>query len=236
MKRSKLPPAVLKLLPKGLLGGGGATQDGGGQSYILEKSVVDLKEGKMETESRNLEWTGVLSVVERQIYKVPQQQGLLTTKKNGNLAEQIRGETTDVTTIVTFKSRFGQAKLLGNKRRSELPDTLSPDTMSTAQKNETEDESQPKKGFFSSWSTNSLQRTIEAIGVRRTRDALVKSKEGMNVVLERLREGGLKGVLDGMRKDQELVFGAEGPWKRVWQQSRDSDERPTMSNDPFEDD
>src|SRR5262249_5738193 len=68
LKRSKLPTAVLKLLPKSLLG---ASAAGDTQSYILEKSVVDIKEGLMDTESRNLEWTGVLSVIERQEFRRP---------------------------------------------------------------------------------------------------------------------------------------------------------------------
>lgn len=33
----------------------------------------------------------------------------------------------------------------------------------------------------------------------------------MNVVLDRLRKGGLKGVLDGMRHDQETAFGPNRP-------------------------
>jgi 4-amino-4-deoxychorismate lyase len=68
LKRSKLPGAVLKLLPRSLLG---ASATGDTQSFILEKSVVDVKEGWMDTESRNLEWTGVLSVVERQKFMRP---------------------------------------------------------------------------------------------------------------------------------------------------------------------
>jgi 4-amino-4-deoxychorismate lyase len=38
----------------------------------------------------------------------------------------------------------------------------------------------------------------------------------MNVVLERLRNGGIVGVLEGMRQDREALYGPEGPWKRVW--------------------
>ncbi|MCJ1254078.1 hypothetical protein MMC24_001892 [Lignoscripta atroalba] len=240
LKRSKLPPAVLKLLPKGLLGGSAAQQDGGGQSYILEKSVIDIKQGRMETESRNLEWTGILSVVERQVYTRQQHGGMRT---EGHLAEHAKDETTDVTTTVIFNSRFGQAKLLGNNSRRKI-ESATPESVS-----DTDDETPPKKGFFSSWSTTSLQRTIEAMGVRRTRDALVKSKEGMNVVLERLRQGGLVGVLEGMRRDREAAFGSEGPWKRVWAQQQqqqqgqgrevsqgDDGGRPRIHNDPFEDD
>ena len=66
-------------------------------------------------------------------------------------------------------------------------------------------------------STAGIQRTIELIGVSRTRDAVMKSKEGMNVVLERLRNGGIVGVLEGMRADREAAYGPDGgPWKRVW--------------------
>ena len=42
----------------------------------------------------------------------------------------------------------------------------------------------------------------------------MKSKDGMNVVLERLRLGGLRGVLDGMRRDEE----GAGRWGRVWKE------------------
>jgi hypothetical protein len=71
-----------------------------------------------------------------------------------------------------------------------------------------------RKGFLSSWSTIGIQRSIEAIASRRTENQLGKSKEGMKVVLERMRNGGLVGVLDGMRKDRELAFGGESVWKK----------------------
>ena len=39
----------------------------------------------------------------------------------------------------------------------------------------------------------------------------------MNVVLERLRNGGVVGVLEGMSRDRmEVMGGQEGHWKRVW--------------------
>ena len=206
LKRSKLPPAILKLLPKGILGAGSA---GDGHSFVLEKSTVDVREGWMETESRNLEWTGVLSVVERGRYTraVPEGGGSGTpiNEAGGStgVLEMAKDERTDVTTTVTFQSRFGQARLLGNRRKGG---SLS--EISTIEEDDT-----PRKGFFSTWSTASLQRTIEAMGVRRTRDALVKSKDGMNVVLERLRMGGLVGVLEGMRRDSKMVVRGE-VWKR----------------------
>ncbi|KAL8668145.1 MAG: hypothetical protein Q9202_000123 [Teloschistes flavicans] len=204
LKRSKLPPAVLKLLPKGIIGSNSDT----GQSYILEKSVVDVREGWMTTETKNLEWTGVLSVVEKQSYKRPfrdQDSG----HPDGGSAEIGNLGTTEVTTSTTFVSRFGQGGLRTTRRKAETGSTSQGVTADTP------DESPPKKGFLSSWSTSSLQRTIEAIGMRRTREALLKSKDGMNVVLGRLRSGGLVEVLEGMRRDREAMYGSDGPWKRT---------------------
>lgn len=193
LKKSKIPPTVLKLLPKGILG----TGSDAGQSYVLETSVVDVKEGWMKTETRNLEWTGILSVVERQIYK---RAPVLLEKQRPSIRDLVdfpRSEGTDVTTTTTLLSRYGQAKMLRRKT----------DTACSA----SSDEDVPaKKGFFSTWSTQSLQRSIEGVGLRRTRAALAKSKDGMNVVLDRLRQGGLVGVLDGMRRDHEAAFGPDG--------------------------
>jgi len=51
---------------------------------------------------------------------------------------------------------------------------------------------------------------------------MIKSKEGMNVVLERLRMGGLGGVLEGMRRDREMIMGGggisgrENAYNKVW--------------------
>ena len=213
LKRSKLPPAVLKLLPKGILG----TSSDAGQSYILEKSVVDIREGWMKTESRNLEWTGILSVIEKQVYRrSPSSSNPTRGPSTGDPGENSKGQGTDVTTTTTLLSRFGQAKALKRKDESNAMNQL-PLAGS-------EEEAQPKKGFFSSWSTSSLQRSIEMIGLRRTREALAKSREGMNVVLERLRYGGLGRVLEGMQQDQERVYGPDGPWKRAWRQGQESNE------------
>jgi len=211
LKRSKLPPTVLKLLPKGILGSSSDT----GQSFILEKSVVDVKEGWMTTETRNLEWTGILSIIEKQSYRRPHPAHVGHIPGTDDLIECTKNETTDVTTTVTFKSRFGQAKVKGSKGRIDAG------AMNSAASAATEEDVPAKKGFFASWSTSSLQRSIELIGMRRTREALVKSKDGMNVVLARLRHGGLGEVLDGMRRDQMAVFGQDGPWKRAWQQGKE---------------
>ena len=200
LKRSKLPPAALKILPKGILG---ASTDAG-QSYVLEKSVVDVKEGWMETETRNLEWTGILSVVEKQIYKRSQISDIAKRPSIQDLVDFPRTEGTDVTTTTTLLSRYGQAKFL--RKRSDS---------GTSTSESLDEEPSAKKGFFSTWSTASVQGTIEGLGLRRTRAALAKSKDGMNVVLDRLRQGGLVAVLDGMRRDHEAVFGPDAPWKQA---------------------
>lgn len=205
LKKSKIPSTILRLLPKGILGAGGDA----GHSYVIEKSVVDIREGWMKTESRNLEWTGILSVIEKQTYRRPiSDDGTLRGPTCTSLVvddEKYNG--TDVTTIVTLVSRFGQSRLVTNRRKEVSTTEISPagDEAPTT-----------KRGFFSAWSTSSMQRSIEHVGLRRTRDALVKSKDGMNIVLERLRLGGLVAVLEGMRRDRETAFGGQdGPWKRA---------------------
>jgi hypothetical protein len=102
-----------------------------------------------------------------------------------------------VVTTVIFRSRLGD-RLRARANR----------------KDGAREEAEEKKGFLASWSTSGIQRSIEAIASRRTENQLGKSKEGMKVVLERLRNGGLVAVLDGMRKDRELAFGGESVWKK----------------------
>ncbi|KAF8852152.1 hypothetical protein BDZ45DRAFT_600382 [Acephala macrosclerotiorum] len=181
-KSSRLPSAVLKLLPKSVLGN---VSGGKSESYILETSTIDVKEGWMHTESKNLDWTGILSVVERQEYRrhVPTDEGDDFSVGAG---------TTGVVTSVKFRSR------LGERFRAR-----------TAKNYEVDDE--PKRGFLAAWSTGGIQRSIEAIASRKTESQLGKSKEGMKVVLERLRRGGLVAVLEGMREDRKLGFSHEGP-------------------------
>lgn len=191
LKKSKVPSGILKLLPKGMGG-----SDNSGQSYILETTIVDPKEGWMETESRNMEWTGILSVVEKQRYQRIHPENDMRALEG--LSMEQKSEQTTVRTTVTFKSRLGQGKLLGRKKTD----------------NADSEEEAPKRGFFSSLSTAGIQRTIEMIGVSRTREAVLKSKEGMNVVLERMRNGGIVGVLEGMRRDRETL-GLDGILKRV---------------------
>lgn len=188
LKKSKLPAAVLKLLPRSLLG---ASESGDSQSYILEKSVVDIREGWMSTESRNLEWTGVLSVIESQDFRrvnTPTPDSAVSLDPL-----QSARESTFVTTTVALRSHIGENI---RRRRARLAESAA----------QAADEGTAKMGFFKSWTTGSVQRSIEAIGLRRAEGAQPKAKQGMTVVLERLRQGGLVGVLEGMRKDRELMF------------------------------
>lgn len=204
LKKSKIPSAVLNFVPKAMKGA-----DGTSKTYILEKSVVDVKEGWMQTESRNMEWTGVLSVIEQQMYQ----------DKSKFDMKSLPG--TSCKTTVTLTSHIGET-IKKRRRASQAANDASYDV----------DEDQPKQGWFASWSTAGIQRTVEFAGLTRTKTALVNSAKGMNVVMERLRSGGIKGVLEGMRHDRMEFMGATmamaGPmlpevtnsstsWKQVWQ-------------------
>lgn len=213
LKRSKLPAAVLRLLPKSLLG---ASATGDTQTYILEKSVVDVNEGWMDTESRNLEWTGVLSVVERQLFKRPPlspDHGRLSfAKYSAGLGVDNNGDTTDVTSSVTLHSHIGETW----KRKREA----ATDAASTAD----DDAAPPKMSFLRSWGTAALQRQIEKIGLTRAQRSQPNAKEGMKVVLERMREGGLVGVLEGMRADRDAILAGRSLLAPLAKRSNDSDE------------
>jgi len=210
LKKSKVPAGILKFLPKGLSGPGGSSQ-----SFVLEKSTIDVREGWMKTESKNMEWTGILSVVEQQDYR---RQNLRsenwTDKLNATDSEKAPRESgqewTSCKTTVTFVSKLGQANLLRKKA----------DSFSNG-----EDEV-PKQGLFASWGTAGIQRTVELIGVKRTTTAVVNGAKGMNVVLERLRHGGLVGVLEGMRQDRLEIYGSDGPWKQAMAGGSESEHPP----------
>ena len=188
-KSSRLPPAVLKLLPKSVLRNV-MSSGGRSESYILETSTIDVIEGWMRTESKNLDWTGILSVVEKQEYRrlIP------VVEERGDLG--LGSGTTGVLTTVMFRSRLGDRLRARATRKGEAGGL--------------EGEDEPRRGVLASWGTSGIQRTIESIASRKTENQLGKSKEGMMVVLERLRRGGLVGVLDGMRKDRE----GEGVWNK----------------------
>lgn len=221
LKRSKVPSAIFKLLPKSWLG---ATAEGTSQSYILEKSIVDVKTGVMVTESRNLEFTGILKVVERQLYRRPTADLVMFFREKYGIASRrgaasgmfklvppgwkhmqprpgLDSEETEVSTKVELISNLGEGprKKLWSRAKSAPV--------------EEEETSAPKMGFFRSWSLGPLQRSIEAIGLRRTERAVPNSKKGMNIVLDRLRSGGLVAVLEGMRMDREMAFAGESARK-----------------------
>ena len=210
LKKSRVPSAILKLLPRGLAGPGGASQ-----SFILEKSTVDLKEGWMKAESKNMEWTGILSVIERQEFLRQHSEAQKTALLKSSAPESGR-DWTSCKTTVTFVSKLGQARTARRKQNvGEVP----------------EQQEAPKQGFFAALSTAGIQRTVELVGVKRTKTALVNGKEGMNVVLERLREGGILAVLEGMRRDRLESMGIEDRWKKVWMNGG-SDDNGSSKHDP----
>lgn len=164
LKKSRMPPAVMKLLPTSLTGGAADKA-----SYILETSVVDMREGWMSTESRNLNFVGVLSVVERQLYTAPS----TTTDK------------TDVETKVVFRSRLGE----------RIRDRLGQHAMHQPVHQE--------NGWFARLGARGIQRSIESLASTKTLDQLGKSREGMRIILETLRQNGIIGVLELRKRARE---------------------------------
>lgn len=188
LKKSRLPGAVLKLLPKSVTGGVADKA-----SYVLETSVVDIREGWMQTESRNLNFTGVLSVIEKQRYAVPS-----TPEFNRPMTPSQSPPTTDVETTVVFRSRIGERirERIGHGQQQSQQDQQA----SAAEEH--------KGGWLGrSWvagiGAKGIQRSIETIASSKTLDQLGKSREGMRVVLERLRKSGVIGVLELRRKAME---------------------------------
>lgn len=220
LKRSKLPKAVLRLLPRSFLGLNRSSAAGDGQrrgsrsegqtkSFILERSTVDIKEGWMETESRNLDWTGVLSVVETQRYR--RSDGVNAKSEDGPQ------DRTDVKTWIRLVSSFGQAKRrqAGHDKQTQMRHQYG-DAADHSMSDDTTDEGDssdhsemgapvatPQRGFLRSWSMASVQRSIEMMGLKRAQGSQPRATEGMNLVLERLRSGGIVGVLEGMREDRD---------------------------------
>jgi len=198
VKRSRMPPAVLSLLPRSTVG---ASADGSTQSFILEKSVVDVREGWMETESRNLDWNNVLSVIERHSFRRPDfdspaSEGTQLFANDGALDFRNQ-DRTDVSVSVTLKSRIGEHI---RKRRQRWGEQAS----ATSVTGVSDEEPPVKQGWFNSWTTGAVRSTIESISLQRTEKSQPKAQKGMSVVLARLRDGGLEKVLEGMRHDREL--------------------------------
>ncbi|CAK7243524.1 MAG: hypothetical protein STHCBS139747_005049 [Sporothrix thermara] len=216
LKKSRLPKAVLKLLPVSITGGMADKA-----SYILETSVVDMRQGWMSTESRNLNFTGVLSVVEKQVYMVappeqaPAQQSQQSQQSQSSAstaAEVLQQQqqvpvtsTTGVETTVIFRSRLGERIRerieQGHQRyQQQIQDFKQ-------QRQQSEQDAGAAGWFGSSWigglGAKGIQRSIEAIASTKTQDQLGRSREGMSMILERLRQTGIIGVLELRRRAME---------------------------------
>jgi hypothetical protein len=185
LKRSRLPPGVLKLLPKSSLG---ASEDGSTQSFILERSVIDVKNGWMQTESRNLDWNNVLSVIEKHTYRRPEALS----------ASEATEERTEVAVSVTLKSRIGEQIRKTRQRWGQQANAGLGD-------GDVLEDEPVKQSWFNNWTSGAVRSAIESISLQRTEKSQPKAQQGMSVVLARLREGGVQAVLDGMRQDRELA-------------------------------
>ncbi|KAG7111387.1 E3 ubiquitin protein ligase like [Verticillium longisporum] len=135
--------------------------------------------------SRNLNFNNVLSVVEQQNFSLPD-----TTDPADPTA------TTNVTTTVVYKSR------LGERLRARRDQSASSAAATAA--------AEPKEGkWLSGWvsglGARGIQRSIENIASSKTEAQIGKSREGMRVVLERLRHTGVGGVLEMMRRERQLA-------------------------------
>ncbi|KAJ8128380.1 hypothetical protein O1611_g5254 [Lasiodiplodia mahajangana] len=193
LKKSRMPSAVVKLLPTSVTGGGGDKS-----SFVLETSVVDMKEGWMKTESRNLNYTGVLSVVEEQHYSSspPDAPGSTPSAYSNATALAVSrplSPNTFVTTTFSYRSS------LGSKKHDRAH----------ADSAETPDETGPRRlgSWISGWGANRIQRSIESIASNKTDDQIIKSRDGMGMVLERLRNNGVVSVLRELRRREgKAVF------------------------------
>ncbi|KAI1336709.1 MSF1-domain-containing protein [Xylariaceae sp. FL0016] len=186
LKRSRMPAAIVKLLPTSVTGGAGDKS-----SYVLETSVVDVKEGWMKTESQNLNFTGILSVVEQQHYSTtpPDTASSAPTSEPGPVASTIScplSSNTFVTTTFSYRSSLGNKKV----ERAAVPSSAEGE------------EAGPKGlgGWISGWGASRIQRSIESIASNKTDESMVKARDGMRMVLERLRGNGVLAVLRELRR------------------------------------
>lgn len=165
LKRGKIPKTVARFMPKIR------------ESYILERSTVDPVRRTLTSEMRNLDWDGVLSVVENQEF-VPA----------GEHATAVRA-------VVRFESKLGTA------RRHAAEEAAGASGERAA-----------GRGWLGAWGASGVQRSIELVGRSRMRDGLARSREGMNIVLERLKERGFLGVVSEQRQ------GRWQRWRGVWRE------------------
>ena len=161
LKRGKLPASVARFMPKIK------------ESYILERSTVDPVRRTLTSEMRNLDWDGVLSVVENQEFSATDE------------------GTTGVRAVVRFESKLGTARRHAAEEAASAGDPV-------------------KRGWLGGWGASGVQRSIELVGRSRMREGLARSREGMNIVLERLKERGFLGVVKEQRQ------GRWERWRGVW--------------------
>ena len=189
VKRSRMPAAVMKLLPTSVTGGAGPKS-----AFVLETSVVDMKEGWMQSESRNMNYTGILSVIEQQRYSVapPEQLGGAIPDpyeaassanefgKSTSLARPL-SPNTYVTTTFSYASTLGNRKLAAAAQESAAG-------------------AKGLGGWIQGWGASRIQSSIESIASNKTDDQMNKSRDGMRMVLERLRNNGVVAVLKELRR------------------------------------
>ena len=80
--------------------------------WLLEPllNTVDVKAGWMVTESRNLDWTGVLNVIERQVY-TPSKTLPAASEQAADSRRPLSSDgRTDVETTVTLRSPLGEQR------------------------------------------------------------------------------------------------------------------------------
>lgn len=187
VKKSRMPAAVIKLLPASVTGGAGEKS-----AFVLEDSVVDMREGWMTTESRNLNFTGVLSVIESQHYSVTpprEEQGSSAVSSTSSSPVSASSGPTYVTTTFSYRSS------LGSRKSDKAP--AAGETGSTSRFG----------GWISGWGAKRIQSSIESIASNKTDDQIVKSRDGMKLVLERLRSNGVVAVLRELkRREGKGVF------------------------------
>jgi len=183
VKKSRLPSAVIKLLPASVTGGAGDKS-----AYVLETSVVDINQGWMKSESRNMNFTGVLSVIESHQYSADPADISPSDSTNSSLAPAVSRSfppNTSVTTSFSYHSSFGNRK----QGRTTSPSSDGGD-----------DTGSKRFGWISGWGAAGIQRSIESIASKKTDDQANKSQEGMRMVLERLRNNGVVSVLRELRR------------------------------------
>ncbi|ROT37481.1 hypothetical protein SODALDRAFT_361192 [Sodiomyces alkalinus F11] len=209
LKKSRLPATVFKLLPSSITGGAGS----GGEkaSYILETSTVDMRQGWMRTESRNLNFNNVLSVVERQNFDIPSLSSSCSSSCSSSSSSPSSATSssppvaastgtspstdavgsTNVTTTIVYRSRLGE-RLRAKKDQfsSEAADFR---------------ENKWISGWVTGLGQRGIQRSIENLASSKTEAQIGKSREGMRVVLERLRHAGVVGVLEMMRRERQAA-------------------------------